>query len=336
MNRACLPNNQNKHENYPMRALPQRRDKLSGRLKTIFFRINKIILGPLLLLAVLLARGQEYSTDFNNYPSEYRAYTPILSPDSVVWDVAVWDLPGVSMIKIFFQHSPDSTFHPIYFYSDIYTSGRFEYAGKIKEDTLLGRLWWKNPDNDKELLIMDLNLNIDDNFEIEPGLWAKVDSIYILDGRKRVRFDHESSMWEEKITFIEGVGPNISPLYRLFGYNSSYMSCLHVNNKLIFQTSSSFFEGCTLNKTSLIPVEKNSVYNLFPNPTNSLLTVTLDPSIVSKNILRIFDITGKVVMQEILTDTYNVLDVSFLKPGNYKVLIKSDDFLFRNKLIIVK
>ncbi len=297
--------------------------------------MKKIIIAPLLLLSVMFARG-EYNLKNSDIIKDSNSYQRILQPDSTVWDVAAWDMPGVFMAKIIVRHQPDSAHHPVYFYSDFHTYGEYEYYGKLREDTLHGRLWLTEPTGTDEILIMDMSLNLADSIEIEPGYWTKVDSIYYLNDRKIIRFDRFSETWDENLKFIEGVGPNSGLFYKLYGVDWAFMSCMHLNDELLYQTSSPFFEGCVLNTNSVNKEQGNVGYCIFPNPANSTLMITIDHAHVTESILTILDINGRILIQMKITDKLSVLNLHAFKTGIYTVLIQTGYSVFREKLIVVK
>lgn len=298
--------------------------------------MKKVIIALLLLVAILLARGQENNLKSSNQATDLHSYERILKPDSTVWDVAAWDMPGIFMAKIIVRHQPDSAHHPVYFYSDFHTYGEYEYFGRLREDTIQGRLWFTEPTGTDEILIMDMSLNLADSIEIEPGYWTKVDSTYYLNDRKIIRFDRFSETWDENLKFIEGVGPNSGLFYKLYGVDWAFMSCMHLNDELLYQTSSPFFEGCVLNTNSVNIEPGNTGYFIFPNPANSTLMISIDHAYVAERTLTILDINGIILIQRKITEQLSKLNLQSFKTGIYTVIIQTGDSIFREKLIVVK
>ncbi|MFC2113187.1 T9SS type A sorting domain-containing protein, partial [Bacteroidota bacterium] len=58
-------------------------------------------------------------------------------------------------------------------------------------------------------------------------------------------------------------------------------------------------------------------YNIFPSPFSSIINVERDDDPESISVLKIFDLTGKLVHQTELTDRKTTLDLSFLESGVY-------------------
>jgi hypothetical protein len=79
-----------------------------------------------------------------------------------------------------------------------------------------------------------------------------------------------------------------------------------------------------VNSNNLSGVEeitgKTASYNLYPNPVNSMLTITSDQAI---NSIRIFDFTGKIVLET--ENPTQQMDLSFLNSGIYLVEINKEE-----------
>ena len=110
--------------------------------------------------------------------------------------------------------------------------GYDEYGFLIRESDDASKLYVYDPFRQKEYLVSDMNLEIGDKFTI-PEIWKNyyspfsnntllVDSVYVQDGLKHIRFDHQEPVWWYSfiwyfkplyLTFIEGIGPNIGMFY---------------------------------------------------------------------------------------------------------------------------
>jgi hypothetical protein len=81
-------------------------------------------------------------------------------------------------------------------------------------------------------------------------------------------------------------------------------------------------------------VEKNVItkkFDVFPNPTNGLLTIK---SRSSEYKLSIIDIAGEVVYESFLTKSNEVFDITFLSPGIYCIRFSNAKNIATEKLII--
>jgi hypothetical protein len=87
----------------------------------------------------------------------------------------------------------------------------------------------------------------------------------------------------------------------------------------IFTTMSTIVEKSNLNQV-----------DIYPNPTDNILHCELSSFKSNKTLLKIFDISGSLVLQTELKNTYNTIEISKLKSGIYFVEIDKH----RQKLII--
>jgi hypothetical protein len=119
----------------------------------------------------------------------------------------------------------------------------------IRESEDASQLYILDIADNKEYLIFDLNLQIGDKFQF-PEIWDKfwfsfykyesrqrvesayVDSIYIENGLKHIRFDctfySPAKSYRSLLAFIEGVGPNIG-VFSLDGYDRAVSGIQIVN-----------------------------------------------------------------------------------------------------------
>jgi hypothetical protein len=83
------------------------------------------------------------------------------------------------------------------------------------------------------------------------------------------------------------------------------------------------------------PKAKKNKYEFFPNPANNKLNVKCLHSSTFRNI-RIYDLLGNLILQHDNTFNNNqiTLDVSYLKPGLYSIVIFDRNTVEVSKLII--
>ena len=80
-------------------------------------------------------------------------------------------------------------------------------------------------------------------------------------------------------------------------------------------------------------VTKEPLFTVFPNPASNQCFVTANTE--SDNTLcQLMDMTGRVVLQTILTPGVNTLNVQYLTPGCYVIKITDDNKVVTKKLII--
>jgi len=124
--------------------------------------------------------------------SNGQSYEPVISSDSTSWDIAWKELFGNVMGNLYSVENKDSIYHDLYFES-LYPNP--EYVGKIREDTVSGKIWYTPPEKDKseEYLIMDLTLEVGDIFDLpvfNTTIPIEVVNVFYLDQRKHIEFDY--------------------------------------------------------------------------------------------------------------------------------------------------
>ncbi len=255
------------------------------------------------------------------------SFRPVLKSDSTSWNVASKSFLGIHMYLYYSLKHPDSLHADLYSQAGSY----HEYAGKIWEDTISGKLWYFL--YEEERLIMDLSLDVGDTFEFWEGYTGTVDSVYFLDdGRKVVSIDLPTG-FEENIRFIEGVGPNASLMWS--GLSNTYLTCKYDNDELVFVTSNSMFDGCLPLDTGLDPELRNgSKIRLYPNPASDVLHVDIDPSLLPATEIIIYNIRGVALKHLHLQGYQHTINLGDLNKGLYFVSINNGPHRLRHKIVI--
>ena len=101
-------------------------------------------------------------------------------------------------------------------------------------------------------------------------------------------------------------------------------------------------EGCNLTSSlftyllnSTHSVSQNSTFSIFPNPANEIFYIE-QKAATSQSTLRIFDITGKIILTAPLTETIMKIDISMLPGGLYTISVSNEATIFYDQLIIGK
>ena len=78
-----------------------------------------------------------------------------------------------------------------------------------------------------------------------------------------------------------------------------------------------------------------SLFNIYPNPATSLLTVATNSCVGNEVFLDIFDMNGKQIIGEMLLDRgKNVIDISDFTKGIYVVKIRTTSEIESRKLVV--
>ena len=76
-------------------------------------------------------------------------------------------------------------------------------------------------------------------------------------------------------------------------------------------------------------------FSIFPNPANEIFYIE-QKAATSQSTLRIFDITGKIILTAPLTETIMKIDISKLPGGLYTISVSNEATIFYDQLIIGK
>jgi hypothetical protein len=71
-------------------------------------------------------------------------------------------------------------------------------------------------------------------------------------------------------------------------------------------------------------------FNLFPNPTNSLLNIETD--IPGQFSIDILDLNGRILMRTISNGSGHLMDLSSLQAGIYLIVIRSNESILTRKI----
>ncbi len=279
--------------------------------------IIKFILAPLIFLINLFL--------FQNMSAQN--YQPVLKTDSTSWTIAHQELFGIVLDVFYTNTFQDSTFSHVYS-NDLY----YPYKGKLRENAVEGKLWFTQADSNVEYLIMDMSLQIGDTFEIKPGLWSQVDSIYYLDEKKVIQFDLFSSRWNEPIRFIEGAGPN-NNFSVTYDFDWFYMTCKYDHDILDYVNQNSLFIGCMPDPTGV--KEKSDLKNeitFYPNPCSGTLNINISNFNMTK--ISIIDLYGRVLNQIYLQNASSLINLNDLTNGVYFIKAEIGNSVFTKTLII--
>lgn len=215
-----------------------------------------------------------------------------------------------------------------------------------RQDSSFSKLWlWSR---NKEHLVYDLSLKINDSFEIthlyDKSFFIKVVKVDTQDSKKHIYFDTDFGICiccdEELFQFIEGHGSNGGIMYNLFHYplpnprviQESYLLCEDSLGVSIYKNK--LLHGECYRKD--VKTNNQSYYNqyyFYPNPTHDEIRFQpLDNTIDLNGHITLFNITGQVLYEVNINDKKNVtLKVSdfFQSHGFLKYTSKSGTYVYK-------
>ena len=218
----------------------------------------------------------------------------------------------------------------------------------ISEDTLDGKLWLYDSEEGKEYLSMNLNLNIGDTFRLNPDAFysadsiAIVDSVYYENAIKKIRINYKNILPanEEKLTFIEGIGPNFGVFFQAsiyFGYNPPrQLLCVSKDGIYVYKnkinSSGSWTDTCNYFVVGIIEKNKKIKIEISPNPMQEELNFTFSETFEGN--ITIYNVLGGVEEKKYLKNILNYkMELGTLKKGIYFIQITNNNLLITKKII---
>ncbi|MFV0267706.1 MAG: T9SS type A sorting domain-containing protein [Draconibacterium sp.] len=243
-------------------------------------------------------------------------FQPIIKADTTIWYVAHQQLAGNFIDTLFAKEEVDG-------WTELWWRGAYGYnqltsCGKAKASLNNDSLWYIPQNDTIPKLVFNLNLAKGDTFELYNSI---VDSVYVLYGRKIIEFK-EDTQWDEKLRFIEGVGPNNSCIYAGgFGILHPLVVCQFENYSKIYSSPNSHFKDCSLLSTGIQKLQESDI-KVFPNPFVGQLNISFSND--KSRQVNLMDINGKTLYVQICTTDYLNINTFNLKKGIYFLQIKEN------------
>ncbi len=218
-----------------------------------------------------------------------------------------------------------------------------DYAVFIREDSTTGKVWGYEFYHNQERLIMDLSLNVGDTFKIYPNnliyydTIAIVDSVYTENGLKKIRLNLNSGFnYDEKLTFIEGIGTNFGIDYQVnfyalgggWGQSDIYLLCSYKDGFLTYKNT--FLDTCYLVWINIDEKANQQNIKVYPNPVKDVLNIEAN-NFSNKNII-IYNSLGQIVLSADFTNNLR-LNLNSFKKGIYLVKIFTNHNCITKKVI---
>lgn len=217
-----------------------------------------------------------------------------------------------------------------------------KYAGGIRQDTGLRKVYFLAAYDTSEVLLCDFSLNVGDTVKTYNTLplypnsvVTSIDSILIgAQYRKRWTVYMQGCLaWYSQI--IEGIGSTFGLLDQRYphGLCRTYgkLYCFSQNDQTLYPNYSPS-TGCTkvTGINVYFPAESLSVY---PNPTNNQFFI--DANTYEKLNVDLYDLNGRQILSRTVHDKSTV-DVKDLENGIYTITIRSANFTTNKKLVIIR
>jgi hypothetical protein len=239
------------------------------------------------------------------------------------WNVFLNSFGGLS--TEIFSINGDSSINNVS-YKKIYVSydslKHWQYQGLLREDS--SQVYFVGMDS-VESLLYDFSLHSGDSvwvknvfcYHNQVGLHVDSVDTIIINGKSHKRLFMNGGGYLEE--WISDIGSSSGPLYSSFMQSIVcpywQLGCYYENDKLVY--SNPQFSNCFY--TTIMQGSLETELTLYPNPADNLLHIESRKH--KLDMIRIYDLQGKQLIQS----TQNPIDISFLTPGIYFVLIRIND-----------
>lgn len=184
----------------------------------------------------------------------------------------------------------------------------------IRQDQ--NKVYFKDIDNDNEMLLYDFGVNELDSFQTYIGTKLRIDSIRIIDGKRYyyISKDKENTVW------IEDVGCSAGLLESHGGFGlvglRTVLACCEINNYSLYHNPS--YSSCYI--FTSVNISKNLDFLLgqnYPNPFKNYTILNVNLKFLpSEAFLNIFSSQGSLVKR-----------IKLLKPGLNEIIINDQELL---------
>jgi len=246
-------------------------------------------------------------------------YESIFGSTSTMWIIKWYNLNfgGIDTIVV----EKDTLAYGFSWKKIISTRPSFWSSGLLREDTLIGQVWYHPLDTgtDTTYLAFDYSLLTTDTFDLssdyDPSLTTViVDSTYFMDTGKRIRFNAFIEDMEN-ITFIEGVSGNQGPIYKeTQGLLHPYLLCAYKDGIQTY-ANVSYNGNCNPPSYGINQIELAKEIAVYPNPIDNVLYIKNPSEILFKKV-EVFDALGRKVYSDGYQSFINFHD---LTPGLYYI-----------------
>ncbi|MDR0941560.1 MAG: T9SS type A sorting domain-containing protein [Bacteroidales bacterium] len=192
--------------------------------------------------------------------------------------------------------------------------------GKIRTDEINSKLYFVPQNSTEEIVIMDLNLVVGDEFNLtyifyngtEYKKTIIVDSVFVRNGKKHIQFDdliNNHFSGKTKRMFIEGVGPNWGFTY------DGFIACKYNDGVQLYSFENEYIKDCCFISTSVHNQIIETDIAIYPNPIQEKVLITIPKTKVGNTKMTIYNGMGEIMLTQTISQTQTIIDVSHF-PAN--------------------
>lgn len=195
-------------------------------------------------------------------------------------------------------------------------NGMNEPLGEVRENLETGEVWYRYNASYPEKLIMDLSLEVGEQFEFPtPSGYGTGEVMRVWldsENRKHIKFNTLTDAFNDSIEFIEGVGPNVGIIYSEI--QRGMISCKFENEELVYQNPSTSFINCELNTTQVLAANTQRT-TIYPNPATDQITLELEDQQYVQ--IQLFSLAGVLLYNETILCRQKTISIKDLEYGVY-------------------
>ena len=255
------------------------------------------------------AKAQQYQSIFGNEATQWiiPRYDVALDHGQGEWKT----MDTISVVRT------EDEYKILEYQSQMYGGGIY---GKIRANETNSKLYLINHRFTTEVLIMDLGLELGDEFSLIVRLLNRdyehkmiVDSVFVLDGRKHIRFDdpiNNQFSSGTKRMFIEGIGPNWG-----FDYYDLVV-CKYDDFVPVYSFENEYIKDCDFITTYIDNNVENNI-KIYPNLVLEYVIISIPEMLSMSTELTVYDTAGIRVLNKMLSNSETVLNLSHLPSNVY-------------------
>ena len=267
-------------------------------------------------------------------------YTQTLLEENKTWNVVTcMNFGGCStqILKISGDTTIDQVIYKKLYFTNDSIDNNWHILYGIRENTETNLVYIYDFMKGEEKLLYDFSLQEGDIFQTPlcpdfEMVLGEIDTVTLENGEQRRRYSFGySEQW------IVGIG-SLNGLVSV-GYNYCMMdiwkelSCCHESDELIYMSPE--YSDCYVNTLGIEDGMKKELVKVFPNPTNGMIKLQFNDLVFSDMTIEVVNMSGQLVFSNVFSSYNNEsIDLNYLSKGIYSIIIKSDNQIYRDKLLI--
>jgi len=220
----------------------------------------------------------------------------------------------------------------------------YVFAREDSDGNFFARIWSPFNTDIEDVLLYDFSLEVGDTFSLHNNIdfvVVSIDSITLSNNERRKIWNFEAANWTDKCNYypdyddrwIEGIG-SINGIFSpgCVSYTDYLrLLCFYDNNNILYQHS--IDENCFVSSVGINEDSLDVQIQIYPNPASNHITIETTANQHLPYQLEIFDITGRIVHSEVLSESKTLININMLHSGMYFAKIQQGSHVQLKKFI---